>query len=300
MSINSSSPSNVSTPFFYVDCRDSFSSMIIYTLYTAVSVLLLLPLYVFVICAGFRRSRRRRVTSARATTSHSDFFTYHMMVVEILSVLGSFCYTLGSFLICSTLTFIGVYGFHITFPGQTMFHVLASVECYLAVVHPVTYMHLREASGIRMRNVSVLCAWGLCFGWVGVSQLYLPSFPTIPFLCFTSVCIFITSFCCLSVLYVLTRPGPGKVGSPKVDQSKQRAFYMIVAINTVLLLRFLGLLVCFGLTEMVQMDQEDLCALMDSGLWLTVPSSLLLPLLFLHRAGKLSFCKKSRVDQDGG
>ena len=187
---------------------------------------------------------------------------------------------------------LGVYVFNIILPGQSLFHCLTCVERYLAVVHPITFMRLRETRGVRIRNISIACVWLLSFGWTGVTKMYLPYFPTVPFLFIMGCGLIVILFCCFSVLRVLTHPGPGEVGGNKeqVAQSKRRAFYMIVAILGVLLLRFVGLLVSFSLREVVTLP-EDLCWIEDFGLALTIPSSLVVPLLFLHKKGKLACCR---------
>ncbi len=58
-----------------------------------------------------------------------------------------------------------------------------------------------------------------------------------------------------------------------------------------LLLRFFGIF-CFGLNSLI-LIRKDVHAVLESGIWLTLPSSLVLPLLFLHRAGKLACCRQS-------
>ena len=97
-------------------------------------------------------------------------------------------------------------------------------------------------------------------------------------------------FCSSSVLCVLIRPGPGDQGGAmqQVDKSKQRAFYTILAILGMLLIRctwnlFWIILNLFGVSVN--------CVVMVSGAWFNLPCSLVLPLLFLHRAGRLACCK---------
>ena len=289
------SSSNSTDYLFYLTCHDSFASHVIYTTYTFINFIFLFPFYILILYMGFQQWRHQRSVPARTATSHSDIFTYHMVLLEIFGVFGSVSYTFGYYNNLEHLLILGVYVFDIIFPGQTLFHCLTCAERYLAVAHPIIYMHLRETRGVRIRNISIACVWLLCFGWVGLTALYLPNSPTTPFLSFTGVCLIVILFCCISVLHVLTHPGPGEVGGNKepVAQSKQRAFHMIRAIAGVLLLRFVGLLVCFGLEKLVTLGEEDLCWLLDTGITLTIPSSLVLPLLFLHRKGKLACCRRN-------
>lgn len=103
--------------------------------------------------------------------------------------------------------------------------------------------------------------------------------------------IIISSFCSLSVIFVLIRPGPGKHGGnrERVVQSKKKA-YTIVAILGVLVLRFASGLVRGVLYILKSTD----CELITSVVWINLPCSLVLPMLFLHRTGEFMCCQKRK------
>ncbi|KAI9531407.1 hypothetical protein NQZ68_041618 [Dissostichus eleginoides] len=266
---------------FYTACLDSLGSLIIFEVYAFINVLFLLPLYFFVLYLGFQRRRK--------ATSHSDFFTYHMMLLEIVAAFGVLVYGLASITRNITALNVGLFSTCIIIPGQAVFHLLTCIERYLAVVHPVTYMRLREKGGVRIRNVSILCSWLLCFGWIGITE-YSTSFPSVPIMCVTGISALGACFCSLSVLRVLKSPGPGE--KVRVDQSKRRAFHIILAILGTLLLRCAGLL--FGSCLIYfPLSVQDICMLFDAGHLLSLPSSSVLPLLFLHKTGKLGCCRHS-------
>lgn len=115
---------------------------------------------------------------------------------------------------------------------------------------------------------------------------------TVVFICVLAFDLIVISFCSLSVLRVLMRPGPGEEGGAgwQVDQSKLRAFYTIMAILGVLLFRFGGNLFTAALCVFVQIGETVKCGMLLSLFLSDVPSSLVLPLLFLQRAGKLMCC----------
>ncbi|KAI9524359.1 hypothetical protein NQZ68_018096 [Dissostichus eleginoides] len=213
-----------------MECLISRPGSLIFTSFHIASNLLILPICIFALYLGFQRWRQQSSTSS--TTSHSDIFTFHMVLMELVDYIGS------------TLRIYAWY-------GRAYFHVLTCVERYLAVVHPVTYLSLKGQRGVRIRNI--------CIG--------------------------------MSVLCVLIRPRPGEQGGDRtiVDQSKRRAFYTIVAILGVLLFRSCGNMALVVLNVF----NEGICVMVVSESWFTLPSSLVLPLLFLHRAGKLSCCKKN-------
>ncbi|KAI3376069.1 hypothetical protein L3Q82_016608 [Scortum barcoo] len=81
------------------------------------------------------------------------------------------------------------------------------------------------------------------------------------FFCNLAFSLIVISFCSLSVLRVLTRPGPGEEGGNKgkINAVKQWAFVTIVAIMAVLLLMFVGNLVCLALASSSVLSDSDGC-----------------------------------------
>ena len=284
MSANSSSTNGTLDPLYH--CFDVPVTFFISVAFTATKFLLFVLLFFLVLHVGHRRRRQ---------PSHSDVFTFHMAAVELISVLGCcfFCCVFYSDL--PQMKIVGFYALHIVFPGQTLFHTLTCVERYLAVVHPVTYLGLKQSGGVRIRNISCGCVWLLCFGWSGVLALYVPTLPVVPFVSLLVISLLVVSFCSLSVLCVLIRPGPGEVGGDRerVDQSKQRAFCTIMAILGALLLMFAVYLGGSALYAASLLSYTDGCVAMSSALWSNLPSSLVLPLLFLHRVGKVEGCSNA-------
>ncbi|XP_054863907.1 uncharacterized protein LOC118469131 [Amphiprion ocellaris] len=301
MSVNSSSSSNDSLLhrnississdlilFFY--CLTSKPSSFIFTTFTLTSILFLLPLCIFIMYHGLQQWRLNHSTSSAATMSHSDSFTYNMVTMEMIGIFGCILCCCG---VCSdhlNILFVGFFLFSFTWFGESFFHVLTCVERYLAVVHPITYLSLRTERGIRIRNISISCVWLICFVILGL--LKMENLVAIVNWSLLTLSLAIISFCCLSVLCVLIGPGPGEQGGgrKRVDQSKQRAFYTILVILGVLVLRFTWNLIWSVLYEL-ESDLE--CVIMTTGLCFNLPSALVLPLLFLHRAGKLVCWKKN-------
>ncbi|XP_078020887.1 uncharacterized protein LOC144459928, partial [Epinephelus lanceolatus] len=291
MAVNSSSsndsllPSNSTWDSYCLFIRPiSF----IFTGFNITRFLLLLPLCILVLYLGLQRWQRQRSTSTAAAMTHSDIFTYHMVAVELVGLLGCILSCCGVFWEHLDVFTVGYYLWAFTWYGEMFFHILTCVERYLAVVHPVTYLSLRGERGIRIRNISIGCVWLICVGATGL--VTLEDIAILWDFCLLGFSLIIMSFCSLSVLCVLIRPGPGEQGgdTERVDESKRRAFYTIVAILGVLLLRCCGNMMWAAL---IALEKSDECAVMLGDIWFNVPSSLVLPLLFLHRAGKLLCCK---------
>ncbi|KAK2863361.1 hypothetical protein Q5P01_002894 [Channa striata] len=285
---------NLSTSSFdnFHHCSSSTTANYIATAFDITQISLLLPLYLTVLYLGHQKWRQQR---SFATTSHSDIFTYNLAAIELLYALGATFYYCTSYFGLSELTILWFSLCSIVIPGETCFHILTCVERYLAVVHPVTYLGLRRVGGVRIRNVSIGCVWLLCLGWMGIIAVYSPGFPFILYFIFLAFSLVVVSFCSLSVLCVLIRSGPGDMagGRARVDQSKQRAFHTITAITAVLWLFFIGFLVCVALDSSNLLSYNIGCLVLFSANWITLPNSLVLPLLFLQRSGKLVCCRSS-------
>ncbi|XP_043954806.1 uncharacterized protein LOC122821036 [Gambusia affinis] len=286
MADNSSevSLSNYSSSLYEL-CQLSVGSTVLFGLYTAFVIVILGPLCALILILGFQR-----LSPAATAMSNTDFFTYNVVAVELLGVLGAAVYTIGNLFTGEPALMLGVVLSAPPMFGLVLLHLLTCLERHLAVVHPIAYMHVRDAVRVRIRNFSSVVVWLFSFGGLGVAWQYYPDYPVVPMFSLLCVAIFVMLLCCVSVLRALVRPGPGQEGGKQqnVDQSKKRAFQMVVAITGALILRSVGLLFWLGVVDLETFDTNILCIFVDLGIWLTVPSSLVLPLLFLRRAGKLT------------
>lgn len=299
-SSSSSSPpsprclSNSSLRPYFFDCHDNTYTVVSFTTLSFTNLLLFLPIYVLVLWKAFERRKR----SSAGPSSHLDVCIYHAVLVELVGVLGTF-FTCVSIYTCShRMSVFGYFTISFVFPAQTLFHCLTCVDRYLAVVHPVTYRGLGGALGVRVRNGSIACVWLLSTGLASFSASQLPETPGALFFIWFLVVVAVIDFTCLSVLRALVRLGLWRVGGARrqIDQSKQRAFYMVTAITVTLWFRLSGLLIV-NVVLSLPTPGPGQCVVLQQGFWLCVPSSLVLPLLFLHRAGILP-CRGSDQSRD--
>ncbi|KAM3590253.1 uncharacterized protein V6R79_006557 [Siganus canaliculatus] len=276
---------------FLYSCIQTTVGTLTITAFAIVNILLLFPLYVFVIYLGFQRWRRQR-----SRMSHSDVFAYHMVATELLSVTGSTLCVCAVYTDAHLLLEVALVLMFINFNGQVSFHILTCVERYLAVVHPVAYRNSMTAKVVRVRNVTIGCLWLLLFLGTGFLFVDTTSFVII-FLLSIGTALTVISFCSVSVLRVLISPGPGDGGAAgsKVDQTKLKPFYTIMAIMGVLLVRFGGCAVSMVLFRSLPLEMSAKCGLRLSMVWYGLPSSAVLPLLFLQRAGKLQ-CRRNSTE----
>ncbi|XP_036072654.1 uncharacterized protein LOC118600074 [Oryzias melastigma] len=276
--------SNSSTNSLII-CSESRPAVLLFIAFS-VSNIFLIPLFIYTLCLGVQRCRTQRSGS----TSYLDIFTYNVVVLELLSLVGCCCLCCGALMSVQTLVSAAYAIFSLTSPGQSYFHVLTCVERYVAVVYPVAYRSLRH-SGTRTRTAVAGGIWLPCLVNYGLDCLISPTAVVIKESCFFTLFVIIVTFCSFSVLMILINPKPGERGGDtnRTDQSKRRAFHVITLIMGVLWLRFLGVLV--GAVASGETLSHAHCVLAASTSFLTTPGSLVLPLLFLKRAGKMQRCK---------
>lgn len=220
----------------------------------------------------------------------SDVFTFHMAAMQMVGVCGCGFYCWGVFGGVPRMTMLGVQLFSVTSNGDVFLHMITCVELHLAVVHPITYLRLRNRGGVRIRTVSVGFVWLIFFGLFGLTS-EVSNFNLVLAVSSLVVSAGVVSFCSLSAACTLVQPGPGEGGRSreKVDRSKRRAFHTILAIMGVLLFRFGGQLLVLVIYFCSALRESVRCGVLVSGVWFCLPSSVMLPLLFLHRTNK-RFC----------
>lgn len=293
MSVNSSTSSNTSSLYASpVPCFFDRSSTLGFITFAITNIIIVFPLCILIIFLGVRRWQQRSSAPAAESTSHSDIFTYNMVAVEIICSFGGALFCGGTFSNALVVKMMGLFIVNSFSNGQVLIHTLTCVERYVAVVHPITYMRLRNRTGVRIRNILIVCIWLILLPSLGLLLL-----PTVLFL-ITELSLLVlsaaaVSFCSHSVLFTLNRPGPGDGGKDKerTDKLKMRAFHTIIAITATLMLRLNGHVLVIAIYFSPMVSELVRCTVLMSGIWFSLPSSLVLPLLFLHRAGKLTCCK---------
>lgn len=295
MSLNSSSSTSLTTSSFLHDgiygildvCLKSTAGAVNFRAFTITSILILLLPFSLVLCLGLQQWWQQH------SMSHSDHITYHTVSMDMLSVFGCITMWCGMHTDIQQMKIVGLYLFCTNIMGQIVFHLLACVERYLAVVHPVTYRNLRKAKWIKIRKITIGCVWLIGFAMAGVIFVDGNGLLAYMFISAEVLVTFIISLFNLCILCVLIRPGPGKEvrGRQQVDQTKLRALHTMALILGVLLLRLSGNIITTSMYSYT-VGEPERCVVLLLGIWFTLPSSLVLPLLFLQRNGK-NLCQKN-------
>lgn len=291
MSVNSSTSSgdsiktHISYPYSCFILKPGF---IIYTTTLIRTFLIVLPMCILILNVDVQRRRKQRSTPS--IRNHSDNLVYHLVVFELFGAVGDVIFLSGVSQGHMMVIHVGYGIWSLPWYGELFLNVLTSVEHYLAVVHPVTYLSLRSETGVRMRNISVGCVWLLsCAAACLLTLKTLSLVLDFSYLVFSLTVCF---FCSISVLCALIHTRPGKQGGDRerVDRSKQRAFFTITAIIGGLMIRFLFNLLWSVLSLTSRVD----CILFVLGVWFNLPSVLLPQLLYLQRAGVSAWWKNNQ------
>lgn len=272
---------------FCYSLEDGISS---FTVFALAKCLLSLPLCTFVLHVAFQRWRRRRQRSrsTAAATSPADVLTYHIVAMTLFGIFGSLAVCCGIHVADGGVIATGFYVWSFAWSGEISFHTLTCVERYFAIVHPIHYLKLKRGGGMLIRNISIVCAWPFSL-WKTLA-MKTDQTSTI-LLAFDHMFVLAIAFLCsVSVFCVLVRPVPGKQSRDGNGRTKQRAFIIIATSLCILFLR-----ICwnFVLSIFVLMPKLSDCVTIHLGVWVTALSSLVTPLLFLHRAGKLARFRKA-------
>lgn len=264
-------------------CFDIGAGNYIFTAFTMTNLFVLLPLLIMTLSVVLQRWWQQYP----APTSHSDCVIFNMAVLELFFLFTTISFCIAYYthvhivmMVTSKISFIFVC-------RQIYFHILACLERYLAVVHPLVYMHSKKDI---IRWIFILFSWLFSLGELFLITIDDFSIIMITYLIKQILCLIIISYCSIAVMYVLRQPCVQTEVKERTDQTKQRAFNSILFIMITLLIRFCGTLIFILVFLLSIVSITFQCILISSSFWFGLPSSLVLPLLFLHKEGKLPSC----------
>ncbi|XP_026089813.1 G-protein coupled receptor 35-like [Carassius auratus] len=216
----------------------------------------------------------------------SEYLNFNNSLCEICISLDFLIFILASYI--SSLFPLAMFLQGLTITGRPLFQSLICIERYLAVVHPVTFLKYKP---LRYRVICCIAAWIITLGSC-LFCLIMFFFSTVAMhACFYSVQFLlylpIQLFCLVAVLRALKQSGPGERGREREEKNhmKTRAFYLILITTVTMTITYVPTTVT-GIFTIV-LDQLNLIVWIPSMICFIL-AGFVQPVLYLHRAGKLS------------
>lgn len=133
MSVNSSSSSdstflhpNLSSINAHIpvdlECLMSEPGSLIFTTFSITNLFLLLPLCIFILYHGFQEWRKK---CSPSTISHSDSFTYHLVIMKLVGISGNILSCCGIYKKNLNMLEVGDTLFTLTWYGENYFQTLS-------------------------------------------------------------------------------------------------------------------------------------------------------------------------------
>lgn len=218
-------------------------------------------------------------------TDKMEVFHFHLALTEVIFAL----------LVAPAITATYADSVNLTFYMLTLGEILVVVrselqsviclEHYLAVVHPVQFLSYRT-----LRNRLALSGFVVAEMIVFVATMLAMCSLTLKlnlYSCIFAVTLCWNTFLGVAVLWVLSRPSPGRAAS---NLAKRRAFNIVLIYQLVIYLSYTPMMVVLVLLDVL--DHDLMCVFQPLAyclmLWLGVVS----PLLYLRRAAKHFFLKR--------
>lgn len=248
----------------------------------AMNFVMTLPLNCYNIWLTFTGTKR---------TTESDIFSLNLALSENLFSLNIVWWFLAVHTVRYNFMYPYLFSLGFLFTARPLFQTCICVDYYLGVVHPVVFLKYKP---IRYR-VAICCAVWLvilasCICSYHYFMLLLYHYAYFIQSLFFMACVI---YCCLSVLKTLKNPGPGEntANKHKSHKPKRKAFKIIFLILISMTINFIFTVAPIPLQSLIQEYQymEVLTICMTLSLF----SGIMQPLLYLHRADKLTCYKNA-------
>lgn len=166
--------------------------------------------------------------------------------------------------------------------GRYVFQCLLCLEQYLAVIHPMIFLKFKP---MRYRVGVASAAWLFVLGIGTASSCMFPAVPYSAFGAVYFIVFFLDSFCCLSVLNALVRPGPSEKDNGEMSAAKKKAFKIISMNLTTFLVQVLPIVISFGLLNTLPPESFHLGVAI--GMTINIAGGFVHPIYVLHKYRKL-------------
>ncbi|XP_048021452.1 hydroxycarboxylic acid receptor 2-like [Megalobrama amblycephala] len=216
----------------------------------------------------------------------SEFFILNLCVCELGICLNGLVFRLSRWI--SSLEITDGFLMGLTFTGRPLFQCLISVERYLAVVHPVTFLKYKP---LRYRVICCTAIWIIILGSCLVCMYNLASDKICAHVWFLTMqltlVISIQLFCLVVVLRALKQSGPGERRRAREEENhmKRRAFHLILVTTVNMIILYFPLTIT-GISVILTADNSP--TVWFTSLTCFILAGFVQPVIYLHRTVKLS------------
>lgn len=263
-------------------CAEQMEGFIFWICFAVVSIVSGIPAAVALIWETFQRWKK-----GTSLTPHDVFMTNISLMDAIflfLLIPDLFTVTVGYNSVYSILL---SFFFSLTLCGRPLLLVCISLDCYLAVVHPIIY---RTRKSLTPRVLMAVGIWIItaahgCYLVITFIKFSMASHEAV----FYAVTLPVIGFCNLSVLWTLKRSTPG---GRDIHTQKKKALQIISNNLVVTFLSYFPILVAWVVPRFMNLDDKTVWCLVT----IPVTSTTLLgntvsPILQLNNLGKLDWLK---------
>ncbi|XP_063077043.1 uracil nucleotide/cysteinyl leukotriene receptor-like [Engraulis encrasicolus] len=224
------------------------------------------------------------VKRQRSGVMTNDIYMLNLTVMDIVFTLCIIPAVINHF-VWHDVIFKSVIDFPYTFNinGRPLFMACICVDCFMAVVYPVTYMKMKRSS-YRWLPCAAVWVFTTLFllALIYHQHLYFSSFVSVPYVISIPTII----VCDLAILRTLRKPDPS--GRTDVHPQKQRALQTITNSFIMTLVCYLPVMVVnLFLSFMPATNLQKYCAISMPVVMTPLIGSIIMPLLHLHGLGKL-------------
>ncbi|KAJ8366821.1 hypothetical protein AAFF_G00342040 [Aldrovandia affinis] len=216
----------------------------------------------------------------------SELFILNLAAMEVASYPTMPLYIIDNFILYGSFVEPVIYFlFGLLVVNRPLFQCCVCVERYLAVLHPLTFLRYRP---LRYRVGSLATVWVIVLVYGGLNIWYSSTYIWAGTL---AVVMAVDSFCSISILSVLRRPGPGERPGEGPHLLKRRALTTILIIQTTLVLNYLPSIAMMPFSSKLTRWQ-NCCDLFPITVALSTFGSFVQPLFYLSRVGRLPCSRK--------
>lgn len=212
-----------------------------------------------------------------------DLYMLNLTIMDLIfntfSIPGMFNYFVWRSKYCTVL-FDVLYCFNLC--GRPLLIACICVDCYMAVVHPISYIKLKHG---RYRVVACTMVWTLTliYGLLIAFELVLNfTLLVIPY----AVSLPTIAFCDSVILHALRKPDAS--GGTDIHPQKQRALQTITNSFIMTVVAYLPPLVIYGFSSLIPLPPQEMwCDVSVPLLISPLLGSAIMPLLYLQNLGCL-------------